>query len=49
MLGVLNLNILTLFNGIGGLPLACDYMSYEKGIKYVEGQLKAISWLLDQE
>lgn len=31
-----------------GIP-ASDYMSYEKEIKYVEGQLKVISWLLDEE
>lgn len=28
---------------------ASDYINYEKEIKYVEGQLKTISWLLDEE
>lgn len=26
-----------------------DCVSYEKEIKYVEGQLKSISWLLDED
>lgn len=27
---------------------ASDYISYEKEVKYVEGQLKTIYWLLDE-
>ena len=26
-----------------------DYINYEKEIKHVEGQLKSISWLLDED
>lgn len=28
---------------------ASDCVSYEKEIKYVEGQLKAIRWMLDED